>query len=536
MKTIRRGTHAGPLRRWIAACFAAGLISAAPAASPQEQTAAMSLEACILEALRNNLGVAIEVITPRLSALSFEFAKEKYIPSLSVGLTESNTSSASFSWIEAAALVTSDDQTYSAQLSEFVPLGGRFYATLSSYKSESNRSYLTINPRYGSTLTFTYWQPLLRNFGLGLNRRDIVIARNNLDISEVNFRAVLQNTIYSVEQAYWNLVYAVENLKVRRQSLALAKDLLAKNTREAEVGTIAPIEVLNAEAEVATREADILQAESQVASTQDSLATILNLPRREGQPRLARVIPTDQPAFEARPLDFDASLQTAMENRSDLQATRLDLQNKELTYRYLRNQLLPDLSLNASYWSPGVSGTQILYQDDDPLTNVIIGTIPGGASGSLNDAFRLRYRNWSISLSLSIPINYYLSRSHFAQIQISRDQALLRLQYLEQQVYLEIRNAVRDVETNFKRVQAYKLARELAERRLQAEEKKLKVGLTTNYLVLLNQRDLDSAKTNELKALIDYNLSLSSLERSLGTSLRTKGIRIGDIINRDQDR
>ncbi len=512
----------------------AGLCAVLPAAA-QERTAAMSLEACILEALRNNLGVAIEVINPRLSALSLAFVKEKYIPSVSMGLSSSNTSSASFSWIEAAAQVTSQDQNYSAQVSQFVPLGGRFYATLSSYKSESNRSYLTINPRFGSTLTFTYWQPLLRNFGLNLNKRDIVISRNNLDISEISFRSVLQNTIYNVEQSYWNLVYAVENLKVRRQSLDLAKDLLAKNTREAEVGTIAPIEVLNAEAEVATREADILQAEAQVASGQDGLATILNLPREEGQPRLARIVPTDQPAFEARPLDFEASLQTAMENRADLQTTRLDLQNKELTYGYLRNQLLPDLSLTASYWSPGISGTQILYQDDDPLTNMVVGTVPGGASGSLRDAFRMSYRNWSVSLSLSIPVNYYISRNHFTQIQISRDQALLRLENLEQQVYLEIRNAVRDVETNFKRVQAYRLARELAERRLQAEEKKLKVGLTTNYLVLLNQRDLATAKTNELKALIDYNLSLSSLERSLGTSLRTKGIRIDDIIDRDQD-
>ncbi len=204
------------------------------------------------------------------------------------------------------------------------------------------------------------------------------MARNNLDISEVSFRAVLQNTIYTVEQSYWNLVYAVENLKVRRQSLELAKDLLVKNTREAEVGTIAPIEVLNAEAEVATREADILQAEALVASGQDSLATILNLPREEGQSRLARIVPTDQPAFEARPLDFESCLQTAIESRADLQATRIDLQNKELTYDYLRNQLLPDLSLSASYWSPGISGTQILYQDDDPLTNVVIGLIPGG--------------------------------------------------------------------------------------------------------------------------------------------------------------
>jgi outer membrane protein TolC len=246
-------------------CLLLGLALSVPFGRAQDREASLSLGACILEALRNNLGVAIEVINPRLSALSFGFVKEKYVPSLSLGFGSSNTSSASFSWIEAAAQITSQDQTYSAQVSQFIPTGGRVYATLATYKSESNRSFQTINPRFGSTLTLSVWQPLLRNFGVGLNRRDIIVARNNLDISEVSFRAVLQNTIYTVEQSYWSLVYAVENLKVRRQSLELAKDLLAKNTREAEVGTIAPIEVLNAEAEVATREADILQAEALVA-------------------------------------------------------------------------------------------------------------------------------------------------------------------------------------------------------------------------------------------------------------------------------
>ncbi len=501
----------------------------------QDGEVAMTLDACILEALRNNLGVAIEVINPRLSALALDFALEKYIPSLAFGYSSSNTSSASFSWIDAAGQISSQDKNYSAQVSQFIPTGGRLYATLSSYKSESNRSFQTINPRYGSTLTLSVWQPLLRNFGVRQNRRDIILARNNLNMAEIHFRAVLQNTIFSVEQAYWNLVYAVESLKVRRQSLELARDLLAKNTREAEVGTIAPIEVLNAQAEVATREADILQAESLVASGQDSLLTILNLPADEGQTRPARVVPADQPAFEKREIDFETSLRTALENRADLQTTKVDLESRALNDDYLRNQLLPDLSLSASYWSPGVSGRQILYQDGDPLTNVVIGYVPGGASDSLRDAFRVKYKNWSLSLSLSIPLATYLTREHWAQIRMGFEQAQLRLRNLEQQVTLEVKNGVRDVETNFKRVQAYRLARELAEKRLAAEEKKLKVGLTTNYLVLLNQRDLATAKTNEIKALIDYNLSLASLERSLGTSLRTKGIRIGDVMDRREE-
>jgi len=514
------------------------LLAAAIAAAPgalargQDRETALSLQDCIVSALQHNLGVAVEIITPRLAEMNLHFSKEKYIPGLSFGYSTANTSAASFSWIDAAATVTSQDLNYSTSVSQLVPTGGRFTASLTSYKSESNRSFQTINPRYGSTLSLSFWQPLLRNFGVALTNRDIVIARNNLDINETQFRAVLQDTIYRVEQAYWTLVYSIENLEVRRQSLGLARDLLAKNKREADIGTIAPIEILNAEAEVATREADILQAETQVASSEDQLLTLMNAQPKEGRPRPGRILPRDKPDYEKRELELDACLAAALENRTDLQIAKLDLRNKEITYDYSRNQLLPDLSFSASYWSPGLSGTQILYQDGNPLTNVVIGTVPAGARDSLRDAFGLRYRNYSVDLSLSVPLNNLLNKEHFAQIRLAYDQAQLRIQNLEQQVFLEIRNAIRTVEMNYKSVQAYRIARVLAERKLQGEEKKLKVGLTTNYLVLWQQRDLANARSTELKALIDYNLSLSALERTLGTSLKSKNINLAEILDR----
>jgi len=519
------------MRGGLRAAIAVFLALVAPGRT-QDRERALTLESCIVLALRNNLGVAIEVINPRQAELDFGFAREKYIPSLGFSLGSSSTSAASFSWIEATAQVTSSDQNYAASVSQLIPTGGRISATLSSYKSESNRSFQTINPRYGSTLSFSFWQPLLRNFGLELNRRDILVARNNLDISETQFRSVLQDTILRVEQAYWNLVYAVENLEVRRQSLALARDLLVKNKREAEVGTIAPIEVLNAESEVATREADILEAESAVASRQDQILAILNLEASEPGARISRIVPLDKPSYDRRPLSLDECLSVALANRPDLQIYRIDLENKVMTYDYWRNQLLPDLSLSASYWSPGISGTQLLYEDGNPLTGVVVGTIPAGAAASIRDALGFKYRNWSIGLSLSVPLKNFVTRQHFASIRLSHDQAVLRIKNAEQEVYLEVKNAVRDVETNYKRVQAYKVARELAERKLAAEEKKLKVGLTTNYLVLIHQRDLANARTSELKAIIDYNLSLAGLDRSLGTSLKNKNINLADILKK----
>ena len=328
------------------------------------------------------------------------------------------------------------------------------------------------------------------------------------------------------------MVHSIENLKVRQQSLQLAQDLLDKNKKAVEVGTLAPIEILSAQSAVATREADILQAEAVLKDNEDRLKTIINLAAEEEGPELAKIIPLDKPAFEKKEVTLDEALRTAMDNRPDLSATRIDLKNKELNLSYSSNQLLPNLSLNASYWSPGITGNQILYLNDNPFSGVVIGTIPGNASDALKDAFNFRYKNWSVGITLDIPLNTFLSRADYAQARVNLDQAMLRIKNQEQQLFLEIKNAVRAVQTDYKRVQAYKVARELAEKTLEAEEEKLKVGITTPFFVLQYQTDLATAQTNELKAMIDYNLSLARLNRAMGTSLKEKDIRFSKVLGR----
>jgi len=489
----------------------------------QPMNKSLSLQDCILIALRNNFGVQAAVLDPELAQVNVVWAKEKFLPRFSLSLSRQVNSSASYSWIEAAEKVKSSYNDFSAGIWQAVPSGGAFSLSLSSYKSESNRSFQTINPRYGSTLSFGFSQPLLRNFGPKMSRREIIISQNNRDISDSQLDAVLLDTIYSVEQAYWNLIYAVDNLEVKRQSLKLAKDLLAKNKREVEIGMVAPVEILSAEAEVATREADILQAEALVDNSEDLLKTIINIESDE-KSGLVKIIPSDKPTQEAKDVSLDEALKTAIVNRPDLQITKIGLKNKELNVAYAKNQILPDLSIYASYWSPGISGTQILYLDNNPLTGTIIGTIPGGSGRALSDALNLRYDNWSIGLQINVPISGLLSRAQYEASKIGYEQSLVDLQNLEQRIFLDIRMAVRAVETNYKRVLAYRAARELAENKLVAEEKKLKVGLTTNYVVLQYQRDLADAKTAELKAVIEYNLALAYLDKTLGTSLRNKNI------------
>jgi len=492
----------------------------------QENERSLSLDECIKTALENNLGLAVEILNPEIADASISLAKERFLPQLSMRYFTQNTNTPSFSWIDAAGEVSTDYNNYAAQYQQNLPTGATLTASLFSYQNETNTKFQTINPRFGSTLQFDISQPLLRNFGFRVNRREIIIAKNNREMSNSQLNQALLDTVYNVEEAYWNLVYSIEDLRVKQQSLELvkqqslelARDLLKKNRKEVDVGTLAPIEILSAEAEVATREADILQAEAMVSNNNNILKTIINLDTN-GDVHLITINPVDLPLNSKTDISLDSALKTAMENRPDLESLRWGIKSRDLDFVYAKNQLLPFLSFEASYWSPGISGTQILYQDNNPLTDVVVGSIPGGSSDALKDAMQFRYKNWSASFVLTVPMDTLLSRALYAQAKMSLEQSKLRLLDQEQQIFLEVSNGVRAVQTDYKRIQAYRAAKELAEKKLEAEEKKLMVGMTTNYLVLQYQRDLENARSAELRAIIDYNLSIARLNRTMGLNL-----------------
>jgi outer membrane protein len=494
-----------------------------------EQVLSLTLEDTILRTLKNNYGVAIQILSPEIASYSVARAKEIFLPTLGFGFNDRSQQSASYSWLEQVGRTVADYSDYDASVSQLIPFGGTLTASWIGYKNQSNARFQTVNPRYGSTLRFDFRQPLLRDFGDKTTRHEILISQNDYEKSGTDLEKTMSDIVYAVEEAYWNLAYSLENLKVRQQSLKLAQDLLAKNQRAVEVGTLAPIEILSAQAEVATREADILSADTEVKNNEDRLRTIINLPEEEMRLALP-VRPADKPKFEERQINVDEALLTAMQNRPELKSLKIDLSTENLNWGFAKNQLLPRLDLTASYYSPGVSGDQILYLNNDPLTGVIVGKIPGSPSDALNDSFAFKYNNWALGLTLDIPLNTVFSRASVAQAKLNLDQATLRLKNQEQIIYLEIRNGVRSVESNYKRVQSYRVARELAEKKLQAEEEKLKVGLSTNYFVLTYQRDLSDARIAELRSIVDYVISVASLEKATGTNLKNKGISVEQYI------
>jgi outer membrane protein TolC len=509
----------------------AGLALAGTSAAAQDapQALQLSLDEAVLRALKSNVGLQVAEFGPVNAGLSVDRAQEKYLPSFSFSYSNRHTERVSYSFLDVAG-ATSVTKTNSFQGSviQSVPLGGRVTISMSNGLTDTNQKGNTINPQYSTQLNFSFSQPLLRDFGTKFANREITVARNAYDVSELAFTRTVQDLVYSVTQTYWNLVYAVENLKVQEASLQLAKDFLAKNKRSVEIGTLAPMDVLSAEAEVASREASILSAQSQVRNYEDQLRNLMNLSADE-EKRWSAVLPTDKPKFEERPVDFNQAIMVALEKRTDLRISKINLQTNDLNLAYAKNQLLPSLSLTAGYQSPGLSGTQILYEGN-PLFGTVIGKIPGGFTDALKDTFAFKYPNWNIALTLDIPLSNVISRASYAQSKLAMDQALLELENQQKTAVLEVRNAVRQLQTNFKLVQANRVARELAEKRLAAEEEKLRVGQSTNYVVLQNQRDLTSSRVAELNAIINYNIAQSSLDRAMGTLLETRNIKVLDLL------
>lgn len=495
-------------------------------AQQEEKTLSLTLEDCIVKALRQNLGVAIEVLNPDVAELRVSQAKEIFYPTLTFGYNTRENIQASFSFLESGGDVQTTRSGFNAEISQLLPIGGTFSIAFDGYSSETNQRFQSVNPRYGATLRFDLNQPLLRNFGPKITKREIIVARNNLDISETQLERSLQQTVYDVEQAYWSLKGLIENLKVRQLSLQLAEELLEKNKRSVEVGTLAPIEILSSQSAVASRKADIIEAEAQIKDAEDSLRILLNL-SAEGVDDDARIIPIDTPDFEKREISFEDAFQTALQRRPDLNGTRINLKNREIDVKNAKNQLLPGLNLSASYWSPGQSGTEIIYDPSNPF-DPPIGENEYPPSDAVSDAFNFVYDNWSVALTLDIPLDNILSKANYAQTKVNMEQSLLMLKDQEQQIFLEVKSVVRAVQTNYERVEAYRIAMQLAEKTLEAEEEKFKVGISTPYFVLQYQSELTTAQTNLLRAMYDYVLSLARLEQSLGTSLEKRNIKYSD--------
>ncbi len=488
----------------------------------------ITLTEAIRLALKENLDLRTELTNPELMAESLRKSRSIFVPVLSASGTMSESNSPSSSAIEGAAQNSTNRQMFNLGVSQRLITGGTVSAAVDLSRNKSSSRFSSFNPSLNSQLKLSLNQPLLKNLGSLPTRHAILLARINQDKALIALKSTVIGLVYQVETAYWNLVHATRSVEVTRKSLELARDLLRQNELQVKVGVSAPMDILTAKAEVASRESELIQAESNVQTTAENLRRILNF--RSSDRVLA---PGDAPSFASMDSDFNALLERALANRPEIASAKADLKAKDIDVRYYRNQLRPDLALTAAYYTTGLSGDQLLVEGNVFDQNAkIIGVIPGKLWDALKDSLENKYRNFSVGLSLNLPLSNTSARADLAIARIQMERSLLVLKNAEATVYSDVKQVVIDVEKARKSIDATRLARELAEEKLAAEQKKLSVGLSTNYLVLQFQRDFSTAQISELKALIDYNLATSRVHQVTGDTLEYQQVDLEQLVSR----
>ena len=485
----------------------------------------LSLKEAIMFALKNNLDLQVEMTNTEYYWNALKVNKAIFIPTFEISANSGETNAPSTSAFAGADITSNSSSSLDFKFSQNLTFGGILEFSLENSRFETNSIYNTINPSLTTVMSFSVSQPLLKNFGMLTTKRDIYIAANDYRKYKHQLQQTIIDLVYSVEEAYWNLVYASQNLDATRMSLQRAKDLLRQNEIKVKVGTAAKIDILEAQAEVASYESRLIQAEQTIQTTEESLKKILNMTKTK-----EILIPSDTLEVKKLDTDFDGFLMEALKKRPDIEKARLDLKNYNIYVKYYRNQMLPDLRLTASYYTTGQGGDQLLYDIHPFFGGQITGIIGKDIWETLKDNVSNLYQNYSIGLSLSIPLSLSKEKAQLAQARINLKKALLGLKNVENTIYSEVKEVIKELETNLKLVEANRIALELEEQKLRAEEKKLSVGLSTNFQVLNFQRDYANAQTNALKSIIDYNLTVAKLNKILVRTFKVYRIKFKDFL------
>jgi RND family efflux transporter MFP subunit len=424
------------------------------------------------------------------------------------------------------ARVQNSTFTYNGNLSKPMPwYGGTAALTFNNNRAVNNGSSLnTFNPSYQTTFTLGYTQPLMRNFKIDSTRQNLQTTQISRELADVNLKAVITSTLASVKNAYWDYVYATQAVDVARQSLQLAEKLVEDNQTKVEIGTLAPLDVVVSQSEAATRRQTLAQAEGTLRTAELALKRLIV---SGTQDRLwnATLNPVDRADFKPEPIDVDAAVRVALEQRTDLIQARRNIESSEVSLKYLGNQKLPQLDVTASYGLQGIGGNQLLRTVDpnNPVGGLVTTTIPGGYVDALHILRQGNYPSWNVQMTFSYPLGTSTADAQVASAKVRLTQSQAQLRASELSVATEVTNAGLTVQSNLKRVEAAMVARDLAQQRLDAEQAKFEVGMSTNFLVVQAQRDLRDAQNVELRAVLDYRKSLVDFERAQFTRAGTSG-------------
>jgi outer membrane protein TolC len=501
-------------------------LQAAPGEGP---VVALTLDDAVKLALERNLDIAVQRLNPQLQDIAVASAQTFFHPTVTSVLSQNSNENAPTSQLQLSqggGGVQSSTFTYNAGLTQnFRWGGGSVQATLNNNRQSSNSNNAFYNPQYQSVWTGIFTQPLLRDFGIDSQRRQLQVTRINRDISDVQLRASITNTVSNVRNAYWDFVFATQAVEVARQSLELATKLVEDNQTRVEVGTMAPIDVVQAQAEQATRRQGLVTAQSARRTTEILLKRLI-ASGTEDPNWTATLDPVDRPEFEPEVVDVEGAIRRALSQRTDLYIARRNMESNDVTVRYLRNQTLPNVDLVVNYGVLGVGGTRLERSNSGVLGSQVTTVVPGGIGDALTSLFANRYPRWTVSLNVAYPLGLSAQEASVARARVQLSQVAAQLKQLELQVATDITSAAIQLQNTAEAVQAAQAARELSQRRLEAEQSKFEVGISTNYFVVQAQRDLNDARNSELRAVLNYRKALVEFDRLQQTTLQSANITV----------
>lgn len=429
--------------------------------------------------------------------------------------------------------------------------GGGYRLDFSSNRVTTDNLLASLNPQYPTSLTLNFTQPLLRGFRFDQNRRQIEIAKKNLNLTDSQFRQRAVETITNVQRAYWDLVFSLRNLQIQRDAVVDARRQLEHNKRLVAEGSLAPIDVVAAEAQISGFEQSVYTALEDVERAENNLKNLI-AENRNAPLWSQSIVPTDDVSVQPPAASLDEAMSAALQNRQELQQSDLQRQINEIDQKFFREQTKPQVDLTASYGVQGLAGTfnptsttifsassQATFNRVNELSQLnglpplpatpvqtLNPNLIGGYVQSVENLIANRYPTFRAGVQISIPL-----RNRTAEAQLGRslvDAARIRVQreQIEQNVQIDVRNSLQAIRTAQSRLIAASAARAASEQQYESEQRKLDAGQSTVFLVLERQTALTTARGNELRAQTELNKAIADLQRATGNALEANHVEI----------
>jgi outer membrane protein TolC len=513
----------------VAAPRAAGAVDVASRISPIPGPAALrvvegeihlTLEEAIQLAVERNLTVRTEQYAHERARLGIDEAMGIYDFNLGAGASTGTDEQPAASNLEGAEVLETETTSTYISGSQLLPSGGVASATFDNGRFSTNSRFSLLDPSFSSDLQLSFAQPLLEGFGRSATEYGIEVAKVGSEISDDVFEAQLVSIVQRVSVAYWNLVAARSELGVALESLALAKELHENNRVRVDVGTLAPLELVQSEAGIATREEEIIRARGRIGDAEDLLFFFLNVEQGEAWSR--SIVPDTEAVVEDLQVDLDESIRTALSSRPEISNQHLQERVRELDHAFAAQATKPTLNFRAGYGLAGLGG-DVLIRDQD---GNVIDTVPGGLDDALDQVSGFDFPGWTVGLEFGIPIQNRTAKARAAIAGLALEETKLATSELELRITTEVRAAVRGLETSREQLESAEVSRRLAEKNLDAERKKYDNGLSTSFQILEVQEDLTSARERQVNALTAYRRALDEYHRATGTLLESASITI----------